>query len=45
METEHEMVLEILDTVKEADELVAPAYVESPSQLALTLQDPKTGGV
>jgi hypothetical protein len=44
-ETEQEMLLEILDTVKDTDELVAPVHVESPSQLAFTLQDPKTGGV
>ena len=44
-EIEQEMVLEILDTLKDTDELIAPTYVESPSQLAFTLQDPKMGGV
>jgi hypothetical protein len=43
--TVQEMVLEALDMVKDLDELVAPRYVESPSQLALTLHAPKTNGV
>jgi len=44
-ETSQEMVLEILHTVKDADELIAPSCVVSPLQLADMFQEPATSGV
>ena len=44
-EVEHVMVLEIFDTVNDFVGLVAPAYVASPSQLAVMLHDPASSGV
>jgi len=38
------MALGNLLTVKDFDELIAPECVELPNQLALTFQEPKTGG-
>ena len=44
-ETEQEIVVEILDTMKDFEVLIASVYEESPSQDADTFHDPTASGV